>query len=245
MGRYFSFVLAAIVLMLSFGLVSADNPAGIPKDAVQVTLIRVVDGDTIHVRMPDGADEPLRLIGIDSPETVDPEREIGCFGPEASAHLEKLIKPGRSLWIETDQSNRDRFDRLLRYVWVQKSSGGVYLLNEVLVRDGYAQAKRYPPDIKRSEQLEAAQELAQRKGRGMWSACPGLIGTVAPTAKATAQPIGILSGGNCDPSYPTLCIPIGSPDLDCPDIPDRRFPVTGADPMRFDRDRDGIGCEGG
>ncbi len=61
----------------------------------------------------------------------------------------------------------------------------------------------------------------------------------APAAPAAPAP----AANNCDPSYPTLCIPPGAPDLDCPDIPDRRFPVVGADPHRFDGDHDGIGCE--
>ena len=60
---------------------------------------------------------------------------------------------------------------------------------------------------------------------------------------ATAPAVGQQQAGNCDPSYPTLCIPIGIGDLDCPDITARRFPVTGADPHRFDGDGNGIGCE--
>ena len=246
MRRCITYLVAIALLFPGWTAASAANPSGIPKSAVAVTLDWVVDGDTIHVQMPDGTDEPLRMIGIDTPETVDPDQGVGCYGPEATAHLEKLIKPGRTLWIESDRTDRDRYDRLLRYVWVQKNDGGVYLLNEVMVRDGYAVAKRYPPDTKRAEQLEAAQQIAIRKGRGMWSACPGLAEIVAPqpTAATDSGPIGITSGGNCDPAYPTICIPVGSPDLDCGDIFERRFTVLPPEPMNFDGDHDGVGCEG-
>jgi micrococcal nuclease len=106
--------------------------------------------------------------------------------------------------------------------------------------------KEYPPDTARVDQLDAAEKQAIAKHKGMWSACPDDLGKMiqpAPTVTTDTGAINI-SSGNCDPSYPTLCIPVGSPDLDCPDITARRFPVQPPDPMRFDGDHDGIGCEG-
>jgi micrococcal nuclease len=82
------------------------------------------------------------------------------------------------------------------------------------------------------------------EGLGLWAACPAAPAvaaqptTVAPAAGLAAQP-----SSSCDPSYPTICIPFGAADLDCPDIPHRRFEVLAPDPHRFDGDKDGIGCE--
>jgi endonuclease YncB( thermonuclease family) len=239
-------LLALGCLLLVPALAAAQAvPAGIPRGSEPATVVSVTDGDTLKVQLANGTIEPLRLIGIDAPETVDPNRPDGCFGAEAAIRLKQLLPKGRQVWLEMDTSDRDRFDRLLRYVWVEKQDGGVYLVNEVLVRDGYAITKRYPPDTKRATQLEKAQVRAQKKQVGMWSACDLALPTPSPTPASSSDAIGISAGQGCDKSYPTLCIPIGSPDLDCGDITARRFPVLPPDQHRFDGDHDGIGCESG
>ena len=255
-----------VALLLALGvaapaLAQESPPRGIPNDAELATVRSVVDGDTIRVTLADGTKDTVRLIGIDTPETKAPGEPVGCYGPEASARMEQLLPLGREVWLEADETNRDRFDRLLRYVWVSKKDRGRYLANEVMVRDGFALAKRYRPDTARAERLEAAQARAIDAGRGLWSACPEFVVSLTPISTAAPiptdvpvveapvdvppvdiAPIGIASGG-CDPSYPELCIPIGSPDLDCPDIGARRFTVFPPDSHGFDGDYDGIGCE--
>jgi micrococcal nuclease len=107
----------------------------------------------------------------------------------------------------------------------------------------------YPPDVQYVDEIRAAQAFAQRHGLGLWTAC----GSAAAPAGAPEAAVGIAAptpapaaniGGNCHPAYPDSCIP-GGPDLDCGDIPDRRFRVLPPDPHNFDGDRDGIGCESG
>lgn len=131
---------------------------------VQAPVLRVVDGDTIHVLL-DGQDYTVRYIGIDTPETVDPRREVQCFGPEASAENKRLVE-GKVVGLEKDVSETDRFGRLLRYVYL-----GQVMANEALVRNGYAQVSTFPPDVKYQERFLAAQREARDAGRGLWGAC--------------------------------------------------------------------------
>src|SRR5436309_10865554 len=110
---------------------------------VPARVTRVVDGDTIHVEV-GGKDYRLRYIGIDTPETVDPRRPVGCFGAEASERNRQLVE-GRTVGLEKDVSETDSFGRLLRYVWVEDQ-----MVNEALVEEGYALAAPYPPDVRYS-----------------------------------------------------------------------------------------------
>lgn len=123
-----------------------------------------VDGDTIHVLI-DGQDFTVRYIGMDTPETVDPRRPVGCFGAEASAENKRLVE-GQRVGLEKDVSETDSFGRLLRYVYV-----GEEMVNDTLVRNGYAQVATYPPDVKYQERFLAAQREAREVGRGLWGAC--------------------------------------------------------------------------
>jgi micrococcal nuclease len=248
-----SVILALCVALPAVNANAQERPEGVPVIAEPATVRSIVDGDTLRVTLEDGTKTTVRLIGIDTPETKDPGEPVGCFGPEASERMAKLLKPGREIWLERDVSNTDRYDRLLRYVWVEKSDGDVYLLNEVMVRDGFALAIRYEPDTSRAEQLEAAQRRAAERGKGLWSACPetvlGLMPTPIPAPTdvpyvAPTEAPAPVAASNCDPSYPTLCLQ-SYPDLDCGDIAARRFPVYPPDPHRFDGDGDGIGCESG
>ena len=213
----------------------------------------IVDGDTFRITLEDGTKDTLRLIGIDTPETRSPGDPRECYGPQSTERLAKLLPVGREIWLEEDETNRDRFDRLLRYVWVEKKHGDVYLLNEVMVRDGFAIARRYAPDTARAERLERAQERAINAGRGLWEACPELVADLTPiadpptpvpqpTEPVATDPIPI--GGGCDLSYPTLCLPPGTGNsLNRPDVGVNNFTVYQPDPHRFDGDYDGVGCE--
>lgn len=192
-------------------------------------VVRIVDGDTIDVSI-GGQTLRVRYIGINTPETVDPNRPVECMGKEASAANTQLVE-GKRVRLEKDVSETDRFGRLLRYVYV-----GDLFVNAELVRQGYAQVSTFPPDVKYQDLFLKLQTEARDAGRGLWRACSAPTATSAPVVRPTA-------GGNCHPSYPDVCIPPPPPDLDCGDIPYRRFRVTGSDPHRFDGDHDGIGCE--
>jgi micrococcal nuclease len=127
-------------------------------------VVRVVDGDTIRVRI-DGVEERVRYIGIDTPELSHPTRGVEPFGPEASAYNEQLVRR-RQVCLERDVSDRDRYGRLLRYAWLEDGR----MVNEVLVEAGMARVATFPPDVKYiDERLLPAQRSAAAAGRGIWS----------------------------------------------------------------------------
>ena len=121
----------------------------------QAAVVSVTDGDTIRVIV-DGVEEPLRLIGINTPEVGE------CLAAEASARLSELVV-GQTVTLQSDTSDRDQYDRLLRYVYA-----GDIFVNEVLVREGLAVARRYEPDTAMAGALENAQAQAVADGVGMW-----------------------------------------------------------------------------
>ena len=130
---------------------------------VEAAVVKVIDGDTIEVQI-EGRVHAVRYIGIDAPETVHSYRPAETFGAEAAAKNEELVG-GRAVLLEKDVSETDRYGRLLRYVWV-----GDTLINEALVRDGYAQSFTYPPDVKYQDRLDQAEKEARAAGRGLWRA---------------------------------------------------------------------------
>lgn len=125
-------------------------------------VARVIDGDTIEI----AGGERVRYIGIDTPETVDPRKPVQCFGVEASNKNKDLVG-GETVRLEKDITDRDKYNRLLRYVWV-----GETFVNLELVKQGFAFSYSYPPDIKYQDQFLKAQEEAEENKRGLWDACP-------------------------------------------------------------------------
>ncbi len=115
-----------------------------------------------------GRDEHVRLIGVDTPETVDPRRPVGCYGAEASWHTKTLLPVGTAVRLERDVEARDRYGRLLAYVF--RRSDGMFI-NEALLRDGYGQLLTIPPNVAQVRRFRAAQASARRSGAGLWSAC--------------------------------------------------------------------------
>jgi micrococcal nuclease len=200
-------------------------------------VVRIVDGDTIVIDRGRG-DEKLRYIGVDTPETKKPNTPVQWMGPEATKYNTSLVS-GKSVVLERDVSEVDRYGRLLRYVWVEDASqpAGWLFVNLALVAAGYAQVVTYPPDVKYVDLYLAAQAEAREAGRGLWGEPPPTAEPGSTTAPADRA--------GCDPAYPGVCIPPPPPDLDCGQISERRFKVLPPDPHRFDGDHDGIGCESG
>ncbi len=130
-------------------------------------VVRVVDGDTLVVDRGRG-DERLRYIGVDTPESVKPDTPVAFMGREASAANAALVE-GASVVLETDVSETDRFGRLLRYVWLRDDDSWL-LVNLELVRQGYAHAVTFPPDVRWTDTLRAAERLARAEGLGLWGA---------------------------------------------------------------------------
>jgi micrococcal nuclease len=195
-------------------------PQNTPRETALV--VGIIDGDTIDVQINEQIYR-LRYIGIDTPERNE------TFYGQATITNQNLVYL-KTVTLIKDVSETDRYDRLLRYVFVDDT-----FVNYELVIQGYAQASTYPPDVACSEFLANAQRQAQTQGVGLWSPVP----TPIPTAGDSRSG----GSGNCSPAYPTVCIPPPPPDLDCKDISYKRFKVLPPDPHNFDRDGDGIGCE--
>lgn len=145
---------------------TASSLTSLPPAWVSAEVVAVIDGDTIDVRLEDRSVQPLRLIGTNSPEGGE------CYAAEATAGLTTLIL-GETVLLEPDSSDRDQFDRLLRYVWTTDQR----FVNEITVEQGWAIAREYPPDTARSAELEAAQERAMQAEAGLWAsdACGPVI----------------------------------------------------------------------
>jgi len=159
------------------GPAAVANAPGQPGSSGEVapantTVTRIVDGDTLAVSLKDrdGNDEKVRLIGIDTPETKKPGTPIECFGTEASAHIAELLPVGTPVRLERDAEERDRYGRLLAYVY--RSSDGLFV-NEAMVADGYAAQLTVPPNVVHAGTFGAAARQAREQNKGLWSACAG------------------------------------------------------------------------
>jgi micrococcal nuclease len=130
------------------------------------TVVRVIDGDTIDVRFASGRVERIRMLGADTPEVVDPRKPVQCFGPEASAYTHSRLAPGTRVRLETDVERRDKYGRLLAYVYV----GGARYEDELL-RLGYARLLIIPPNGEHARAMFQAELAARAAGRGLWGAC--------------------------------------------------------------------------
>ncbi len=149
--------------LLSLLLAAAFAPAsGAATPAlVEGTVVRVVDGDTIHVQLADRV-EKIRYIGVNTPEIHHPTKGEES-GREAAAVNRRLVA-GRRVRLELDVRTRDRYGRLLAYVWV----GGT-MVNAELVRQGYAQVMTVPPNVRYQDLFVKLQREAREAGRGLWS----------------------------------------------------------------------------
>jgi micrococcal nuclease len=143
-----------------------------PNGLTSARVTRVVDGDTLKVRIDSQPEEQtIRIIGVDTPETKDPNKEVMCYGDEATSKTQDLVnRAGGNVELEKDTSETDRYGRLLRYVWLPNSDGRT-MLNEELVKGGYARAVVYPPDVKYRERFSAEEQRAKRQHLGLWGAC--------------------------------------------------------------------------
>lgn len=152
-----------------------------PSGYEEAVVTRAVDGDTIEVEVKSRVEGPgagaalagesydVRLLGIDTPESVSPREPVECFGREAAAAAAALLE-GATVKLVKDVEERDGFDRLLRYVYL-----GAELANARLVANGYANAYTYPPNVRHAELFVALERGARESGRGLWSpsACSG------------------------------------------------------------------------
>lgn len=153
----------SVAAQLSSYVTGYVTPSPSPSETVRVK--RVIDGDTFELENGDR----VRYIGVNAPESVAPGRPVECFGREASAYDKALVE-GRDVRLEKDVSERDKYGRLLRYVYV-----GETLVNAKLVEEGYASADAFPPDVRYRDLFRALEREARDGKRGLWAdtACAG------------------------------------------------------------------------
>ncbi len=195
------------------------------------TVVRVVDGDTVDVSLTSGKRERVRLIGIDATERGD------CFASQASDRARSLAM-GRKVVLRGDptQDTRDRYGRLLAYVWLPGGKD----LGYQLVAGGFAKVYVYRDAFQRHSAYRTAEQGAKAATRGLWRQCE----TQETSPQPVAPPPPPAASASCHSSY-SPCLPIVG-DLDCADVralgkaPVR---VVGSDPYRLDGDGDGWGCE--
>ena len=158
-----SLALAAVVATIVYHDWGA-SPAA-TGDGMTATCERVVDGDTIKLV----GGERVRYIGIDTPETVHPRKPVEPFGKEASKYNRALVER-RRVRIEMDVRERDRYGRLLGYVYVHDAATGEELfVNAELLRAGYARVMTIPPDVRHAEEFLALEREAREQRRGLWA----------------------------------------------------------------------------
>jgi micrococcal nuclease len=151
-----------ILLFLSACSFSTSNNE-IPENTIPATVDRVVDGDTLKVTLEE-REETIRLLLVDTPETKHPSKPVQPFGPEASDFAKNQLE-GKKVGIEIDVSERDKYGRLLAYVWI-----GDQMFNEMLLEEGLARvAYIYQPNVKYVDHFQKIQRQAQEEGKGIWS----------------------------------------------------------------------------
>jgi micrococcal nuclease len=133
-----------------------------------VPVLEIVDGDTVRIRY-GGSDESVRYIGVDTPE-VDPSIGVECFGEQASRFNRDLVE-GETVRLDFDAERRDRYGRLLAYVY-----RGDLFVNAELVREGFATTLTIPPNDSFAALFDRLEQEAGTAGRGLWGACCGADG---------------------------------------------------------------------
>lgn len=159
------------LIVSAFGLSWSDisprvEPKALGINGESVLVIKVIDGDTFEIE--DG--QKVRMVGIDTPETVDPRRPVGCFGKEASNETKSLLTNKRVI-LQKDVTDKDKYGRLLRLIYLPLEDESVLFVNDYLVREGYAKAYRYPPDTTNDERFKLAEKEAKEKNKGRWGKC--------------------------------------------------------------------------
>lgn len=169
---------------------AATKGSGAKGEGAVGLVVRVADGDTLTVRFDDGREETIRLLDVDTPETVHPSRPKECYGAQASDFTKKL----KGQRVRVEEEGWDRYERLLGYVWVE-GDAGEQLWNVRLLEEGLAVYNDYGNPGQYAERTRAAAEQAMLAGVGLWSACEvGATPTAAPTyAPGAGCPQGCVS----------------------------------------------------
>lgn len=162
-------VFAALVVIATQAIDdgSSGEPNGSPPPSGErrAKVLRVVDGDTILVRVAGGGTERVRYIGVDTPESVKPSSPVECFGPEASDFNRRTVQ-GKTVRLVRDREPEDRYGRSLAFVYV-----GDTFVNAELLKYGYARTIEIEPNTSKAEYFASLERVAMRTKKGLWRAC--------------------------------------------------------------------------
>ncbi|WP_405054376.1 thermonuclease family protein [Tepidibacillus marianensis] len=150
-----------IVIVILFTMVGCQVATQAPQ-LIEVKVIRVVDGDTFVAKV-DGKEEKIRLLLVDTPETVHPTKPVQPFGPEASKFTKEMLA-SQTVGLEFDVQERDKYGRLLAYVYLSDGT----MLNELLLEKGLAQVVVFQPNVKYVDRFREIQKQAKEKKLGIW-----------------------------------------------------------------------------
>lgn len=210
-----------------------DKPVAVEDSLIVAKVTEVVDGDTVKVQIGD-KEETVRLLLVDTPETRDPNEPVQPFGPEASKFAEKTLE-GKAVKIEMDGPERDKYNRLLAYIWI-----GDKLFNQMLIEESLARvAYVYDPPYNHYDEFVAAEKKTKSSGKGIWSidGYTTADGFKEEVAVASEEPSKEPSQEPVEEVYYANCAAVRAAGAD---------PIREGDPgysTKLDRDRDGIGCE--
>lgn len=170
-------LIIAVFLLLAAGISAGnlgqnnDGHLDSPVKLEKVQVSKHVDGDTVYVKFMDGTEEKVRFIGVNCPEST---KRVDPYGKEASSYTKQNLM-GKTVYIEKDVSENDKYGRLLRYIWLEppkeitESEIRSKMFNALLVLDGYAQVSTYPPDVKYSDYFVMFQREAKDGNKGLWA----------------------------------------------------------------------------
>ena len=156
-----------ILVAIGLSLLASCSSGSTTENKVLVTILTVIDGDTVDVEI-DGRTERVRLIGVNTPETKHPTKPIECFGPEASAYMTQLLPKGTDVRIERDTEARDRYGRMLLYLY--RNSDNLFI-NLDLISRGYGTPMSIEPNTFHRNDFVHAAALAEASNVGLWKAC--------------------------------------------------------------------------
>jgi micrococcal nuclease len=164
-------LIAAVLIAINLSRCGSDGGSSEPGGPVSAKVTRVVDGDTIDVKLADGDEETVRYIGIDTPETVKPGTPVQCGGPEAHEANDRLVY-GRNVTLRFDAERRDVYGRLLAYVYLPRAGARPLFVNAELARRGLARTLTIPPNDSFAPLFARLAGRAGVRGWGLWGRCP-------------------------------------------------------------------------
>jgi micrococcal nuclease len=156
-----------ILIAVALSLLVSCSSGATTENEVLITVLKVIDGDTVDIDIK-GNTERVRLIGVNTPETKHPTKPIECFGPEASAYLTQLLPKGTHVRIERDIEARDRYGRMLLYLYRESDN---LFINLDLVSHGYGTPMSIEPNTFHRNDFVHAAALAETTNEGLWKAC--------------------------------------------------------------------------